>query len=163
MPPETASRSDVEALAAAIAGLDPAVDPREAQIAAEIAYAYPLELAQQYEITDHPLVHNTLVNNGLRDRGLCNHWAEDMIDRLAEERFKTLSLHWATSPPTFFTIIHHSAAISSRGAPLEDSIILDPWRTGGQLHWASLQEDTDYDWRTLKEVTEMLVGPTPVE
>ena len=70
--------------------LGPEVDPDEAARAAEIAFSYTRELAIQYQITDPPLIHNTKVNMGLKPRGLCWHWAEDMERRLKAEGFQTL-------------------------------------------------------------------------
>ncbi|MFD1343336.1 hypothetical protein [Litorisediminicola beolgyonensis] len=144
-PPE-ATRSDVGALADAIAALGPEVDPREAQRAAEIAFAYPRALAREWQVTDAPLVHNAKVLHGLREKGLCNDWTEAMLARLRQEDFRTLSLHWASSPPKGFRVVHHSAVISAAGASMRDGIVLDPWRGGGQLFWARPDDDTRYDW-----------------
>ena len=55
--------------------------------AAQISYTYTHQLAQEYEITDLPLIHNTKVNAGLKPRGLCWHWAEDIQNRLNAEGF----------------------------------------------------------------------------
>ena len=78
--------TQVEELATAIAGLGAAVDPQEARAAAEVAFAYPLELAEAYELTSPPLMHNTLVNFGFKPRGLCVHWTRDMLVRLGRMR-----------------------------------------------------------------------------
>lgn len=143
---------DVAQLANAITALGPDVDPEEAQRAARIAHSYGRQLAQEYGVTDPPLIHNSKVHQGLRERGLCNHYAEDMLKRLKQENFTTLELHWAASPPTFIRIGHHSPIISRRGASLSEGIILDAWRNGGALFWAPTKEDTRYNWRPVLEV-----------
>ena len=148
----TTEPADTRALAAEIAALGPDVDPAEAARAAEIASSYALQLAADWQVTDPPLVHNAKVLHGLRDKGLCNDWAEAMITRLRQERFETLEMHWATSPPEGFRVIHHSAVISARGAELDDGVLLDPWRGGGTLFWAPPPEDTRYDWYPRMEV-----------
>ena len=71
------------------------IDPDEADRAARIAYSHTAQLAQEYQITDPPLIHNAKVNKGLRPRGLCWHWAEDIERRLLQENFQTLTLHRA--------------------------------------------------------------------
>ena len=76
------TRSEIAQLTHAIRALGPDVDPAEAARSAEIAITYPMQLRRQYGVTDPPLVHNTKVNMGLRPRGLCWHWAEDMERRL---------------------------------------------------------------------------------
>ena len=93
-------------------------------------------------------------DHGQRERGLCNDWTEDLLKRLNQEQFRTLSLHWATSPPKQFRIIHHTAVISRRGDTLYDGIILDPWRYGGTLYWSRPAADKRYDWRPRLDVRE---------
>ncbi len=156
--PPTASQDDINELAQAIQSLSPAVDSAEARKAASIAYTYSQQLAREWNITDPAIVHNAKVANGLRERGLCNDWAQAMTTRLRQENFRTLDLHWVTSPPTAFRIIHHSAAISAKGASMNDGIILDPWRNSGALFWAPVREDTRYNWRPRMEVREELLS-----
>lgn len=142
-----ARSDDVARLATQIQALGPEVDPEEAQRAARIAYAYTAQLAQEYQITDPPLIHNAKVNKGLRPRGLCWHWAEDMERRLKQEDFRTLTLHRAiANADNPFRIDHSTAIISRRGDSMYDGVVLDPWRYGGVLYWSPLREDTRYDW-----------------
>ncbi|GAB4536271.1 MAG: hypothetical protein Tsb0024_06300 [Ruegeria sp.] len=142
-----ARSDDVARLATQIQALGPEVDPEEAQRAARIAYAYTAQLAQEYQITDPPLIHNAKVNKGLRPRGLCWHWAEDMERRLKQEEFRTLTLHRAiANADNPFRIDHSTAIISRRGDSMYDGVVLDPWRYGGVLYWSPLREDTRYDW-----------------
>ncbi len=149
---------DVDQLAQAIQQLDPKVDPAEARRAAEISYAYSSQLKQEWNVTDSAIVHNAKVINGFREKGLCNDWAQAMTTRLKQENFRTLDLHWATSPPTAFRIIHHSALISAKGDSMYEGIILDPWRNSGVLYWDQVREDTKYNWRPRLEVREELIS-----
>ncbi|WP_171205771.1 hypothetical protein [Ruegeria sp. HKCCA0235A] len=157
-PAPTADQSDVEALAQSIRMLGPDVDPAEAQRAATIAYSYSQQLARDWNVTDPAIIHNAKVINGFREKGLCNDWAEAMTKRLRQENFRTLDLHWATSPPTSFRIIHHSALISAKGDSMYDGIILDPWRNSGALFWAPVREDTRYNWKPRQEVRALLLN-----
>ena len=137
----------------AIAGLGPGVDPDEAVRAARIAYRHTDDLARAYEITDPPLVHNTKVNMGLRPRGLCWHWAEDMEKRLAAEGFRTLSLHRAiANADNPYRIDHSTVIVSRRGDGMFDGLVLDPWREGGRLTWVGVREDDRYNWVPRQEV-----------
>ncbi|WP_254433922.1 hypothetical protein [Ruegeria arenilitoris] len=142
-----ARSDDVARLAAQIQALGPEVDPKEAQRAARVTYAYTAQLSQEYQITDPPLIHNAKVNKGLRPRGLCWHWAEDIERRLKQENFRTLTLHRAiANADNPFRIDHSTAIISRRGDSMYDGVVLDPWRYGGVLFWSPLREDTRYDW-----------------
>jgi hypothetical protein len=141
-----ATSFEVAELATAIQQLSPDVDPGEARRAAEIAYGYTRELAIAYRITDPPLVHNTKVNMGLKPRGLCWHWAEDMEARLDAEGFVTLEMHRAIANHDNLLIDHSTAVIHVKGEDWDDGIILDPWRKGGILTWMTVDVDTRYNW-----------------
>ena len=153
----TVDQNSVSQLAMEIQALGSDVDPQEAEQAARIAHSYSLQLAQEYQITDPPLIHNAKVTNGFRERGLCNHWTEDLNKRLKQERFDTLTLHWAISPPTTFRIIHHTVIVSAGEDTMYDGIVLDPWRYGGTLFWSQTQADERFNWRPRLEVREELI------
>ncbi|WP_416361488.1 hypothetical protein [Leisingera sp.] len=143
----TATKHDVEELSRALQTLDPQVDPDEARRAAEIAYSYSARLAEQYEVTTSPILHNTMVNTGVKERGLCVHYAEDMQARLSQENFRTLSLLRAIAEPkNDFRIDHSTAVIAAKGGGIYDGLVLDPWRYGGKLFWSPTTEDSRYDW-----------------
>lgn len=156
-PKPTVGPADIDALAQAIRGLGPGVDPAEADRAAHIAFTYSQQLAQDYNVTDPPLIHNAKVHGGERARGLCNHWAEDLSRRLREENFTTLTILRAISPPTPFRIIHHTTVIAPRGGTIYDGIVLDPWRNGGALFWSPIKDDDHYNWRPRHEVVQELM------
>lgn len=144
--PRHVGPEDITALEASINALGEGVDPVEAERAAKIAYTYSLQLADEYNVTDAPIIHNAKVNNGFRDRGICVHWAEDIEKRLDAEGFETLEIHRAISDGRHVRIDHSTAIISQRGDPLEDGIVLDPWRKGGLLYWSPTRADTRYTW-----------------
>lgn len=150
----TTGPGEVERLAAAIRAMREDVDPDEAARAASIAFAHTRTLAIQYKITDPPLVHNTKVNMGLKPRGLCWHWAEDMENRLNAEGFETLEMSRAIAEGRGFRIDHSTAIINAKGDDYTRGVVLDPWREGGTLFFAPVSEDTRYFW----EAREVVLG-----
>lgn len=149
----TTGRDDVAALAQALEALSPEVDPAEAQRAAEIAYRHASQLAEDYDVTTSPILHNTMVNTGVKARGICVHYAEDMQARLNQERFQTLTMLRAIAEPrNGFRIDHSTAVIAPKGADIYGGIVLDPWRYGGKLFWSPTAEDTRYDWEPRMKV-----------
>jgi hypothetical protein len=153
--PPPADRRDIAALERGILALGDDVDLEEARRAARIAYAYTHQLAQEYGITDPPLIHNMKVNSGLRPRGLCYQWADDIEARLQREDFRTLDLHRAiANADNPFLIDHSTTIISRRGDTLFQGIILDPWRKGGVLFWSPTLADIRYVWHPRTEVFE---------
>ncbi|MFD1157499.1 hypothetical protein [Roseovarius aestuarii] len=151
-PPAPGTEQDMAVLAQAILALGPEVSPEEAMRAARVTYSYTYQLAQEYEITDHPLVHNTKVNMGKKKRGLCWHWAHDIEARLKQENFQTLDLHRAIANSFNIRLEHSTAIISRKGDTFQHGIVLDPWRKGGVLFWSPTLEDRRYTWLPRKEV-----------
>ena len=149
-----APQSEIRRLEAAILAMREDVDPEEAARAASLAFGHTRNLAIQYEINDPPLIHNTKVNMGLKPRGLCWHWAEDMENRLNAEGFQTLRMHRAIAEGRGVRIDHSTAIISAAGQQYSQGVVLDPWRNGGELFFAPVAEDTRYFW----EAREVVLG-----
>lgn len=143
---------DIAALTQAFLDLGPGVDPDEAARAARVVYTYVDQLVVEYEIEDPPLVHNTKVNFGEKPRGLCWHWAHDLDIRLQMERFRTLQIHRAIANYNNLRLEHSATILGRRGDPMEESIVLDPWRNGGELFWEIVRKDTRYNWTPRAEV-----------
>lgn len=150
--PKDAPPDAVNELALAILSLGEMVSPDEAARAAQLAYSESARLAVLYEIEDHPLVHNTKVNLGIKPRGLCYHWADDLEKRLKREGFETLSLHRAVANFDKISLEHSTVIISARGDGMYEGIVLDPWRKGGELTWVPTREDPRYEWIPREEV-----------
>lgn len=144
--PDAAKVPDVAGLTQTLTALAPQVSRQEATRAAQIAYSYSLQLRAEYNVTDGPLLHNTKVNQGLRPRGLCWHWAHDLEVRLRQEGFTTLSVHRAIANHDNIRIQHSTVVISAAGQTMEQGIVLDPWRYGGYLFWARVPDDSRYGW-----------------
>jgi hypothetical protein len=153
VPPGPATDQEIAQLAQAIAGLSPDVDPAEARQAARMAFAESQRLTGVYQITDPPLIHNTKVNAGIRPRGLCYHWAEDLERHLSSAGFDSLEITRAIANARNPLVIDHSTAvIIPRGAPMQAGIVLDPWRYGGRLFWAPVMADPRYRWEPRAQV-----------
>ena len=171
-----ATDAEVAALAASLRSLSADVDPAEASRAAALTYETTRQLAIAYQITDPPLIHNSKVNAGLRPRGLCYHWAEDLQAALDQAGFETLDTARAIANADSAILIDHSTTIIvAKGTPMETGVVVDPWRQAGRLFWAPVLEDTRYDWQPRMEVlrrfgrikyvqrTEGSLAPLPVE
>ncbi|MEO3416349.1 hypothetical protein AAFO92_16990 [Roseovarius sp. CAU 1744] len=150
--PAPGTPQQISALAAQIQSLGRDVDPEEALRAARVTYEYTYQLAQEYQITDGPLIHNTKVNMGTRPRGLCWHWAQDIEARLKAENFATLELHRAVANSFNLRLEHSTAVISRKGDDFQQGIVLDPWRKGGVLFWSPTLEDRRYTWMLREDV-----------
>lgn len=148
-----AEEAKIADLSAAIARLGPDVDPDEAARVARIAVEEPLQWARDWGMEDAPYIHNIKVNKGLKPRGLCRHWADDLQIRMAREGFQTLDWHRAIANHANILVEHSTLIVSARGAGMEQGILLDPWRLGqGELFYSAVGKDPKYKWVPRQEV-----------
>src|SRR4030095_9058761 len=68
-----------ETLASQLTSLSPRVNREEARLLAECAYAAASQLRKQYRRVGPPVFNNFLVHWGIRKRGYCFHWSEDLL------------------------------------------------------------------------------------
>ncbi len=144
---------EITQLTRSLMAMGPEIDPEEAARAARISVEYPLQLRRDFGVTDPPLIHNTKVNMGLRPRGLCYQWADDIEARLSQENFRTLRLHRAIANGENELLIDHSTVIiAARDAAWNDGMVIDGWRQGGKVFWTRVPDDQRYTWVARDEV-----------
>lgn len=137
----------IDLLTHLISKLSPNVIPREANKVASIAVLYPLQLTKDYRLTDSPIVHNMMVNHGIRERGLCIHWTEDLMRKLATLKVTSLKFYWGVANrEATFRLEHSSVIVSPSELSFHDGIVLDGWRDSGNLYFSPVTSDK-YDWK----------------
>ncbi|MBM3845781.1 MAG: hypothetical protein FJ405_05780 [Verrucomicrobia bacterium] len=163
-----ASGERVDRLARDIAALDPAFDAAEAQAVARASMDASRQLANDYRMVRPAFVHSILVNTRLRRRGLCYHWADDLTERLGEWKHQTLRLYRVVSGMNT-PREHNALVVAPVLRPMRAGLVLDGWRTGGELHWIRVGEDRKYRWvlrqdlQWLREQIEPKSGIDPSE
>jgi hypothetical protein len=148
-----AKSAEDEALRARLIALSPGVNPEEARRVASIAYTTGRELAQKWKMFSSPTVHSFLINIGLKKGGYCYQFATELALRLDAEKLKTLEIHWAESDPGTDTE-HNVIAVTARGQPFAEGIMLDNWRNAGHLLWGPLNGDPSHTWQENKGALE---------
>ena len=138
----------ISALRDDLAHLNRQANLLEAEQIAKTAVTYSGDLAAEYDLIRPAVLHNVFVRMGIRDRGLCYHWAEDLMGRLQLLDLKTYQLHWGVAHRGSELREHNSVVITASGEPFEMGMVLDPWRNSGDLYWALIQTDT-YPWKEL--------------
>jgi hypothetical protein len=126
------------------------VDKNEARLVAEVSVRSSLSLAEEYRVIRPAIFHNVLVNLGMRDRGLCVHWTEDLLEILQELQLQSFDLHWGVAHRgESWRVEHSSVVITAKEQAFDDGIILDPWRYSGRLYWSRIRNDR-YPWKELR-------------
>jgi hypothetical protein len=137
-------------LRARLVALSPSVNPEEARRVVYIAYTTGLELARKWEMGTSPTVHSFLINIGVKKAGYCHQFATELLLRVDAQKLKTLELHWAESEAGTETE-HNVIAVTARGQPFAEGIMLDNWRRSGRLLWGPLDGDPDHKWQENKD------------
>ena len=141
-----------DGLTARLRALSPAIDEREAVLAAETACSYSLELAREYRVVRPAIWHNVLVNWGVRKRGLCYQWADDLSAKLESLHLHTLQVRRGVA--RLETRREHSSVVlTAPGQAFSQGIVLDAWRHSGRLYWSPVRADK-YPWIEVEVVAE---------
>jgi hypothetical protein len=131
-----------EELAKQIAALSRRVDPNEAKLLAECAYSTVARLRQEYSMFGTPIFNNFLVYHGLRKRGYCYQWTEDLLLALDRLKLKTLELHWGESYVGTWRE-NNCLVVTAQGQRFDHGMILECWRHFGHLRWNLVPSDQD--------------------
>ena len=87
-----------------------------------------------------PWANNGLIRMGMKSRGLCYHWAEDLVTALDTVHPKFYEIHWMVARKGKLRE-HNSALLTAKGNPVEQGLIIDPWRTSGRPFWIRMAQD----------------------
>jgi len=134
----------IKDLAKALTALAAEVDPAEAQALSGTAHTKARSLKKEYRVVLNPEFTVFLYNIGMRKRGWCGHWAQDIGAELKELKLKTLVLHWGEAYPNT-TSENNALVVTAQNQRFEDGIILDGWRRAGRLFWCQVKKDDEYE------------------
>jgi hypothetical protein len=131
-----------EALASKLAALSPSVNREEAGLLAERAYATASQLRKQYRMFGTPIFNNFLIYHGIRKRGYCFQWSEDLLIALDRLKLSSLELHWGEYDPGTWRE-NNCIVVTAKGQPFNRGIMLECWRRLGHLYCGPVVADSD--------------------
>src|SRR6266487_283688 len=129
-----------EALASQLAALSPRVNPEEAKLLAECAYATVSKLRREYRMFGTPIFNNFLIYHGIRKRGYCYQWSEDLLIALDRLKLTSLELHWGEYDPNTWRE-NNCIVVTAKGQPFKRGIMLECWRHLGHLYCGPVAGD----------------------
>ena len=89
-----------------------------------------------------PIFNNFLIYHGIRKRGYCFQWAEDLLVALDALKLNSLELHWGESNVGNWRE-NNCVVVTAKGQPFNRGIVLDCWRHFGHLRWNAVTADED--------------------
>ncbi|HIP62071.1 MAG TPA: hypothetical protein EYG98_05890 [Sulfurovum sp.] len=124
------------------------IDPKEAKIISNEAISYSRKLSKHYGTTTTPLFHNFSVNVGIKDRGLCYHWSDDLYLYLRKYHFTTIQMKPVGAYIGSYWQEHNALVVLPIGSSdMNSGVLLDPWRDSGKLYFSSINNDPEYNWK----------------
>jgi len=130
-------------LADQLATLLPRVNRDEAKLLADCAFATVSKLRREYRMFGTPIFNNFLIYHGLRKRGYCYQWSEDLLLVLDKLNLKSLDLHWGEYDPGTWRE-NNCIVVTAKGQPFNRGIMLECWRHLGHLYFGLVASDWEH-------------------
>jgi hypothetical protein len=143
------SKSDsakAEKLAGQLTTLSLRVNRDEAKLLSDCAFATVSKLRRQYRMFGTPIFNNFLIYHGIRKRGYCYQWSEDLLVALDKLKPTSLELHWGEYDPGTWRE-NNCIVVTAKGQPFKRGIMLECWRHLGHLYFGPVASD----WETYVE------------
>jgi len=109
------------------------------------------KLTKEFELTSPPLFHNSLVNIGIREKGLCYHWSDALYVHLSEKKYPHFEFHLVGANIGEYFLEHNSLVVVAKNGSIQNGILVDPWRNSGKLYFSRVVEDKKYQWKHREE------------
>ncbi len=123
------------------------VNKFESDDLAKKAIYHSSELAYKYNLAEPPLFQNFLVNIGVRKRGLCWQFADDMLSFVKKQNYKSFDYYIGAANIGDYWSEHNVLVVTCKGCKFDDGIILDAWRNSGKLYFSKIKNDKKYTWQ----------------
>ncbi len=129
-----------------LVNLDKSIDTKEAKSLAIQSIDYSNQLIKYYDLVAPPLFHNFLVNTGVKTRGLCWHFASDMLEHSLKQDLQSFDFYIGGANINDYWEEHNTLVVTCKGCSFSEGIVLDPWRNSGKLFFSKVKDDKDYKW-----------------
>ena len=137
--------SKTKKLTSLLQSLDPTTPKKQTlQLSQDILHKTSL-LAQEFKLTSPPLFHNTLVNLGFREKGLCYHWSDALYLHLLN-RYENFEFHLIGANIGEYFFEHNALVVLKKGGVIEEGVVIDPWRDSGEVYFTKVKDDRAYNW-----------------
>lgn len=131
--------------------LDNSIPQNEAMLLSQDIFNETQNLTKEFELTSPPLFHNTLVNMGLREKGLCYHWSDALYRHFSQKEYPHFEFHLVGANIGEYFSEHNALVVVAKNGSIKDGILVDPWRASGKLYFSRVGEDKKYQWKHREE------------
>ncbi len=145
------SKTKITQLSTLLQSLDKNIPQDEAMYLSQDIFHETQKLTKEFELTSPPLFHNSLVNIGIREKGLCYHWSDALYAHFSEKKYPHFEFHLVGANIGEYFSEHNALVVVGKGGSIENGILIDPWRNSGKLYFSRVVEDKKYQWKHREE------------
>ncbi len=136
----------VKSLEQILQGINGSISKEDARMLSYEMLSLSAKLKDDYRLVTPPSYHNFLVNIGARDRGLCWHFAFDMLAHAKELNLKSFDYYIGGAHIDNYWKEHNTLIVTCRGCSFKKGVVLDPWRNSDKLFYSKVTDDSEYKW-----------------
>lgn len=108
------------------------------------------DLSVEYDVAFSALFHNTLINLGIKKKGFCYHYVNDVRNALKKYSWRHYDLHWGEAwGQRYFE--NNALVVTASGKAFKTGIAIDAWRAAGQPFWTPVEGDR-FPWKEIFNV-----------
>jgi hypothetical protein len=133
-----------ELLSHKLISLNNSIDKKQAFEISNKILQVSKEIKDEFNPVPYPWINNTLVNLGIKEKGLCWEWRDELYKRLNGniEPFAILKIGANVGKLNE----HNAIAIISKSNDIQNSILIDLWRCSGVPYIVTIKDDNSYIW-----------------
>lgn len=117
----------------------------EADLIAKSVIETIYELSQKWRVGGSALFNNFLINHGLKEKGFCFHYVEELEKALGKISPKHFDMHEVSAWAGTFRE-NNALVLTAKGEGFESGIAIDAWRRGGRPFWTNVKGDR-FPWQ----------------
>lgn len=121
------------------------LDPVEADLIAQTTIETFEASKKEFAMIRPAALNNIFVNMKLKNKGLCWHWAQNLLYSFQKLQIHTFSFHWITAYEGKLRE-HNAIAIYPGGRNFQEGLVLDGWRYAGKPFWIPIKDD-HFPWK----------------
>ena len=140
-------KSKVLALTQLLESMDSVSSHQEAEQLSKDIFQKTARLTKEFKMISPPQYHNFLVNIGLKEKGLCYHWSDTLYIYFTHKSYPSFTFHLMGANIGEYWTEHNAMVVVAKDLPVEQGIVVDPWRDPGKLYFSKVREDTQYHWK----------------
>ena len=145
------SKTKITQLSTLLQSLDKSIPQDEAMHLSQDIFHETQKLTKEFELTSPPLFHNSLVNIGIREKGLCYHWSDALYAHFSQKKYSHFEFHLVGANIGEYFLEHNALVVVRKGGSIKNGILIDPWRDSGKIYFSRVVEDKKYQWKHREE------------